>query len=459
MSHHDYSLEDLSDITPYENYITAIRDSVTKKKYAGQLEMFLNPDYDWEKSQQKRKLLPEKKFAILVNNFVNLIRKDPNAGKNKIKRYVMLLKQQIDEKKLNPNTSRNRIKPIKTLLRANEIDFSWFLIDKMMPKESKSEDRAYTRAEIQKMIIHCEDITDKVIITGFSAGGFRLEAWDYFTWSDVVFFRNDDGSYKGGALRVYHGDAEEYWTHITPEFCNLLDLYKVYWKSKFLVEPLPSDSLLAQERLPYPARLKSGGVSRRVKKVVEHLGLRINMIPGKKRYEVQLDHGFRKYFNTMLRRAKVDFADKEDMMGHKVALESSYERYEEADFERFSEYQKAIPFLTISDEERLHLENEKLKEGQSQKDNESQMQKMEEMELNIYQLQHEVGILRKNKKLDDKTIKSANTILYKNQKKISGLSLKSSDAEYFVNDKDLEKNYSQIYDIELNAFKIKKNLE
>ena len=111
-----------------------------------------------------------------MNNFVNLIREDPNAGKNKIKRYVMTLKQQIDDKKLNPNTSRNRLKPIKTLLRANEIDFSWYLIDRMMPKETKSEDRAYTRAEIQKMIIHCEDITDKVIITGFSCAGFRLEA-------------------------------------------------------------------------------------------------------------------------------------------------------------------------------------------------------------------------------------------------------------------------------------------
>lgn len=367
MSRHDYSLEELSDITPYENYATSIRDKSTKKKYAGQLEMFLNPNYDWSKSQQKRKLLSEKKFATLVNDFVELIRKDPNAGKNKIKRYVMSLKKQIDEKTLNPNTSRNRLKPIKALLRANEIDFSWYLIDRLMPKESKSEDRAYTRAEIQKMMIHCEDITDKVIIVGFSSGGFRLEAWDYFTWNDVVFFKNEDGTYKGGALRVYHGDAEEYWTHITPEFCNLLDMYKVYWKSKFFADPLPSDPLLAQERLPYPARLKQGGVSRRVKKVVEHLGLRNNMIPGKQRYEVQLDHGFRKYFNTMLRRAKVDFADKEDMLGHSVALESSYERYEEADFERFAEYQKAIPFLTIADDERVRVENQKLKQENMEK--------------------------------------------------------------------------------------------
>lgn len=52
MSQHDHSFDDLADISPYENYITAIRDKSTRKKYAGQLEMFLNPKYDWEKSQQ-----------------------------------------------------------------------------------------------------------------------------------------------------------------------------------------------------------------------------------------------------------------------------------------------------------------------------------------------------------------------------------------------------------------------
>jgi len=75
-----------------------------------------------------------------------------------------------------------------------------------------------------------------------------------------------------------------------------------------------------------------------------------------------------KYFNTMLRRAKVDYLDKEDMMGHKVGLEKHYERYQEEDFERFPEYQKAIPFLTVSDDERLKLENEKLKEEKSEKE-------------------------------------------------------------------------------------------
>ncbi len=50
--------------------------------------MFLNPNYDWILSQQK-KLLYKEEFAVLVNNFVYLIKKDPNVGKNKIKRYVL----------------------------------------------------------------------------------------------------------------------------------------------------------------------------------------------------------------------------------------------------------------------------------------------------------------------------------------------------------------------------------
>ena len=67
----------------------------------------------------------------------------------------------------------------------------------------------------------------------------------------------------------------------------------------------------------------------------------------------------------MMRRAKVEYLDKEDMMGHKVGLEKHYERYNEDDFERFPEYQKAITFLTISDTERMKFENQQLKEEKS----------------------------------------------------------------------------------------------
>ena len=87
------------------------------------------------------------------------------------------------------------------------------------------------------------------------------------------------------------------------------------------------------------------------------------------------------------------------------------------------------------------------------KELEDQIQKMEDMELDILQLQSEVGILRKNQKSDDKVIRIANTILYKNQDKIPELEMKPADPKYFVKDKTIEKNYSRVYDIDLNAFR------
>ena len=84
------------------------------------------------------------------------------------------------------------------------------------------------------------------------------------------------------------------------------------------------------------------------------------------------------------------------------------------------------------------------------------MQKMEEMEFDILQLRDEVGILRRGQKSSDKVIRIANTIMYKNRKKIHGLDMKRADPKYFVKDKDLEKNYNKIYETDLHYFEIDK---
>lgn len=165
---------------------------------------------------------------------------------------------------------------------------------------------------------------------------------------------------------MYRGDPEEYWTFVTPETCNVISLYREEWRSRFLRYPKDDDPMLVSTRFDVPHRLRQKGVRSRVDKIVTKVGLRNRLKLGERRYEVKLDHGFRKYFNTMMRRAKINYLDKEDMMGHKTGLESSYERYVEEDFERFPEYQKAIPFLTISDTERNKHEIKRLEEEKSE---------------------------------------------------------------------------------------------
>lgn len=347
---------------PYQLFVDSIRSPQTARKYKKDLAKFLMVIPTELYQNTLGKLPQDHNPSNLASFFVELSRKTPDLANNIIASFIKQEKKLVDEKKLHPNSLPNHIKPIKVLLDANRIPIHWKSLYRLYPrKQTSSNDRAYTREELQKMIEVAPHITDNLIIQLFSSGGFRLESWNYFTWKDVIFFKNKSGSYDGAALLVYRGDPESYWTFITPEACQTLELYREKWKSDIGNYPKPDDPLLRAVKYPVVHRLNALGVRKRVEKIVKQIGLR-PPLEGKKRHEVPLDHGFRKYFNTMMRRAKVNFLDKEDMMGHQVGLERHYERYQEEDFERFPEYQKAIPFLTISDEERLRLETQQKQE-------------------------------------------------------------------------------------------------
>jgi len=357
----EIKLEDIEG-DAYQNFIDSIRNKETFRKYNSYLNHFLqlipNDMYkrylDYEPSSRD--------VQELATCFTTIAQKNVKISKSIIQAYVRDLKKQIEEKTLSAGTAKNRLKPIKALLNSNDIEISWYLVDKSLPLVGKSSDRAYTREELQLMMKRTVDLADKIIITGASSAGFRLEAWDYFTWSDIVIFYNEDSTVKGGAIRVYHGDIEEYWTHTTPEFCKYVLLYKEEWKNRFFKYPTEKDPFLVSVRFPYPRRLRANGVKTRTVNFVSGIGMREKLEPGEKRHEVMLDHGFRKYNNTMMRRAKVNLADLTDMQGRDAgSQQGSYEKYVEDDFERFSEYQKAIPLLTIDDTERKEVENQKLK--------------------------------------------------------------------------------------------------
>ena len=45
---------EFADITPYDNYLLAFRNTQTKRRHQGQLEMFINPECQSDIPQQKR---------------------------------------------------------------------------------------------------------------------------------------------------------------------------------------------------------------------------------------------------------------------------------------------------------------------------------------------------------------------------------------------------------------------
>lgn len=364
----EISFDDINkESDPYQTFLDSIKSPDTLRRYRNFLIEFLKliPSKIYQDALQK---LPEdREPKTLALYFLDLTKKNPAMSTKIIAQFIKNYLEVIKRGEMSPNTLPNHIKPIKAFLDSNGVALHWKSLYKLYPRaKPAADDRAYTREELQKMLEISPDITDKIIIQMFSAGGFRLESWDYFVWKDVVFFKNQDGSYKGAALLVYRGDPESYWTFLTPECCKTLEIYREMWKSQIGRYPKLDEPLLKSVKYPTIRRLNAFGVKKRIGKLAKAIGLRPPLPAGKRRHEVPLDHGFRKYCNTMMRRAKVDYLDKEDIMGHEVGLERHYERYQEEDFERFPEYQKAIPFLTISDEERLRLEKQNLEKEKTQ---------------------------------------------------------------------------------------------
>ena len=80
-----------------------------------------------------------------------------------------------------------------------------------------------------------------------------------------------------------------------------------------------------------------------------------------KRTELYLAHGFRKFFKTRYEMAGVKPIVIEELMGHTTGLAGKY--FRPTDNGKLQEYKKAIPDLTISEENKLRLQVKEEKEN------------------------------------------------------------------------------------------------
>jgi hypothetical protein len=87
---------------------------------------------------------------------------------------------------------------------------------------------------------------------------------------------------------------------------------------------------------------------------------------GQKRNPVARTHGFRKFVNTTMKRCKVDSDIRKKLQGRSIGMDEHYLRLHQDEF--LQEYLKAVDDLTINEENRLKLENQKLAVDKSEID-------------------------------------------------------------------------------------------
>jgi hypothetical protein len=165
---------------------------------------------------------------------------------------------------------------------------------------------------------------------------------------------------------VYSGDAEEYFTFTTPEAYYELEKWMSYRKDSG--EAITGESWLMRNvwdikrgymkgMITTPKKLKSTGVKRLVEDALWTQSVRKKLEDGKKRHDFQSNHGFRKWFKTQCELAGMKSINIEILMGHSIGISNSYYKVTEKDL--LDDYLKAVDSLSILEENKLKVENQK----------------------------------------------------------------------------------------------------
>jgi len=241
----------------------------------------------------------------------------------------------------------------------NDVILNWKKLKKFIKSDKTNnsidgKDRGYFHEEIQTIL----GFADQRLKTAFlvlASTGIRIGALQLIRIGDV---EKIDNLYK---IKVYSGDREEYFTFCTPECAKEIDTYMEFRNKRG--ENLTQDSYLLVTKFNSVTKVKGKpykgkALAAILEDCIDNSGLReIDHENPYKRKLIPMFHGFRKFFTKQLVDSKLNPEIREMLLGHKIGLASAY--YKPTQKEMLDEYFKAVPLLTISNEERLKFKLEK----------------------------------------------------------------------------------------------------
>jgi len=241
--------------------------------------------------------------------------------------------------------------------KMNDVLLDWDKIKKFTKSaktgnELSSKSAGYTHEDIQQ-ILQMSDQRIKTCFLILASTGIRIGSLGLLKVGDLERIKD---LYK---VVVYSGSHEEYITFCTPECANEIDAYLEFRKRRgehitsnsYLIVKLAAKSTAKGE--PFRGR----SLSAVLENYLNDSGVRqINHDNQYKRKDIPLLHGFRRFTMKQFVDSKINPEIREMLMGHKIGLASAY--YHPTEQEMLNEYLKAVPLLTISNEERLRFKLE-----------------------------------------------------------------------------------------------------
>lgn len=275
---------------------------------------------------------------------------------------------------LNPTSFKTYFKPLRKLLEMNNVTVNWKRVYATFPERNNILDtKGWTREEISAILGQARDPMDRAVVLLLASSGVRLGGLN-MTWGDLTPIYLKDGHLTedpgdGGevaclALNVYAGSPERYTAFATPEAYRAIQEYGRMWADLMNRQPGPKDHLFLATKL-LPRRASEPAIAKRVRRMAAKAGLRDPASKSGSRFETQLVHGFRKFFNktckeTLSGDSLASLIRTEYMMGHMglVSLDQNY--FKTSMLEMAVEYVKVVPDLTINDSERIKQSNQRM---------------------------------------------------------------------------------------------------
>ena len=307
----------------------------TKKLYEYNIEKFRK--FTGEKDLDSLVKLPQNQLETLVED------------------YLMDLKT-----KMNPNTIPVAMAPIKLLFVMNDVEINFNKIQKMYPAPiKKSGNKSYTREQLQQILRYATKKRARALILFLASTGCRIGVVEELKIRHME--KMTDGCY---CISIHENDVEEYIVFLTPEAGKAMNEYLE--ERRKAGEYLDDDSPLFREE--YKAgMLKARHMTRQsgqmlIDKCIKRAGIERKKIG--KRYDIQLAHGMRKFYNTTIKMVpNLNYNVGEKLMGHKNGLDGVY--FTPTKEQCFNEFKKSIPELTIDETERQKCTIQKLEAEKS----------------------------------------------------------------------------------------------
>jgi len=366
---------------PIELFYQGIKSPVTKKKYTDILRRILCSTLEE---------LLEGSFEQRAKQLVVEAKQNPEWATNVLLAFAKKLKERSDlpsnhKNYLNPNSIPNFFKPLKKLFDMNAVPMSWTRIYAAYPESNNNnEGRGYTRQEIHEMLKFTKGAMDRALIFVASSSGIREGAFS-LKWQDLTpIYKVDDKltmeiteteaktvPLACAMLNIYRNTNEEYPAFVTPEAYQSLMDYKMTWFKETGRMPKESDPIFKNTG-PSTLPLSPSGIRARMYRVAKSAGIWIPAVEGKRRSETPIMNGFRRFWNKTCKESLsrdspiASLIKKEFMMGHTGLVKLDRNYFKTQVLELAEEYLNAVPNLTISNEERVKAENQRLRKEKSE---------------------------------------------------------------------------------------------